>query len=147
MKTLTTSALALTFLFALVPQAHAAPQSSTSTQPAVETNEERAERLEREREEREEEKEIEHERAMERIEAATEEEDKLGPLGCACLSIVFPPLFPLWVVLMILVDNEPVPGPQPGVGVEPAVPLERLKEERNEVAAAKTRPQAPAQRF
>ena len=113
--------------------AAAAPQAATAA-PVPETPEQRAERLEAEKEEREKEKELEQERALERIEVANEEEDKLGPLGCACLSLVFPPLFPLWIVLMILVENEPAPAPTPGVGVEPAVPLERLQKERNAVA-------------
>lgn len=38
-----------------------------------------------------------------------EQEDKFGPLYCAVCSCLAPPLWPLWVILMIVVDNDQPP--------------------------------------
>jgi hypothetical protein len=38
-----------------------------------------------------------------------EQEDKFGPLYCAICSCLAPPLWPLWVILMIVVDNDVPP--------------------------------------
>ncbi len=104
----------------LVSPVQAAPVlAAVGAESAGETKEREREARAEKQEKKEEREELEHERALERIEASNAEDDKFGPLGCVCLSVLLPPLTPVWIILMILVDGKPVPTNTTNDGLSP----------------------------
>ncbi len=111
-------------LLAFTTPARAAEDKSTKAATMGKSEDKVFAEKKKEKQEREK---LEHQRALERIEASNVEKDEFGPLGCFCLSVLLPPLTPVWIILMILVDGEPLPSSTVNDGLGPMLQKDGLR--------------------